>query len=123
MNAICIKWLEEIKWNKDKLVPIIVQEIKSNDILMFAWMNREALFKTIQIGEAIYWSRSRNKLWHKGEKSGYLQRVHEVYLDCDEDVILLRVEQVGNIACHTGEHSCFFRKFSGNPKIGKWVKF
>lgn len=117
-----IQWLDKVKWNNNGLVPVIVQEISSNDILMFAWMNRKALFETIRIGEAIYWSRSRNRFWHKGEESGYFQKVCEIRLDCDEDVILLQVEQIGNIACHTGRHSCFFQKFSGNITTGKWIE-
>jgi len=114
------KWLNKVKWDEHGLVPVIAQEVGTNDVLMFAWMNREALEKTITSGEAIYWSRSRKKLWHKGEESGYTQKVHEVRLDCDEDVVLLKVEQVGAIACHTGRHSCFFQKFEGDAKAGDW---
>ena len=110
------KWLNKIKWDEQGLVPVIAQEIGSNDVLMFAWMNREALAKTVELGEAVYWSRSRKKLWHKGEESGHIQKVHEIRLDCDEDVVLLKVEQQGNIACHTGRHSCFFQKFEGGDR-------
>jgi phosphoribosyl-AMP cyclohydrolase len=104
-------WLKKIKWDEHGLVPVIAQEASSGDILMFAWMNREALAKTVELGEAVYWSRSRKKLWHKGEESGHVQKVLEIRVDCDEDVVLLKVEQAGGIACHTGRHSCFFQKF------------
>jgi len=104
------KWLNEVHWDEQGLVPVIVQETGSNDVLMFAWMNREALTLTAQGGEAVYWSRSRCKLWRKGEESGHVQKVHEMRLDCDNDVILLKVDQAGAIACHTGRHSCFFQK-------------
>ncbi len=105
------KWLNRIKWDEHGLVPVIAQEVGSNDVLMFAWMNREALERTAELGQAVYWSRSRKKLWHKGEESGHFQKVHEIRIDCDEDVVLLKVEQVGGLACHTGRHSCFFNKF------------
>lgn len=114
------KWLNKVKWDEHGLVPVIAQEVGTNDVLMFAWMNREALEKTITSSEAVYWSRSRKKLWHKGEESGHTQKVHEVRLDCDEDVVLLKVEQIGAIACHTGRHSCFFQKFDGDAKQGDW---
>ena len=104
-------WLKKIQWDEHGPVPVIAQEAGSGDILMFAWMNREALAKTVELGEAVYWSRSRKKLWHKGEESGHVQKVLEIRLDCDEDVVLLKVEQAGGIACHTGRHSCFFQKF------------
>jgi phosphoribosyl-AMP cyclohydrolase len=104
-------WLKKIKWDEHGLVPVIAQEASSGDILMFAWMNREALARTVELGQAVYWSRSRKKLWHKGEESGHVQTVLEIRLDCDEDVVLLKVEQAGGIACHTGRHSCFFQKF------------
>jgi phosphoribosyl-AMP cyclohydrolase len=107
------KWLKKVKWDEHGLVPVIAQEASSGDILMFAWMNRDALAKTAELGEAVYWSRSRKKLWHKGEESGHVQKVLEIRLDCDEDVVLLKVEQAGGIACHTGRHSCFFQKFDG----------
>ena len=102
-------WLEQVKWTEDGLVPVIAQEKGSQQVLMFAWMNREALRMTAETGRAVYWSRSRNKLWRKGEESGHIQKVYEIRLDCDEDVVLLTVEQVGGIACHTGRHHCFFR--------------
>ena len=104
------RWLNRIKWDEQGLVPVIAQEVGSNDVLMFAWMNREALERTAELGQAVYWSRSRKKLWHKGEESGHFQKVHEIGVDCDEDVVLLKVEQVGGLACHTGRHSCFFNK-------------
>ncbi len=114
------EWLNKVKWDEHGLVPVIAQEVGSNDVLMFAWMNREALSKTVELGEAVYWSRSRKKLWHKGEESGHIQKVHEIRLDCDEDVVLLKVEQTGGIACHTGRHSCFFQKFAGRAEAGEW---
>jgi len=103
-------WLDEINWDSNGLVPVIAQEYKTGKVLMFAWMNREALQLTNDTQQAVYWSRSRNKLWRKGEESGHTQIVHEIRLDCDEDVVLLSVEQKGGIACHTGRHSCFFKK-------------
>lgn len=103
-------WLDKVSWTADGLVPVIVQESETGDILMFAWMNREALAQTAATHNAVYWSRSRNKLWHKGEESGHVQKVKEIRMDCDADVILISVEQVGGIACHTGRHSCFFQK-------------
>jgi phosphoribosyl-AMP cyclohydrolase len=115
-NVAKAKWLNKVKWDEHGLVPVIAQEAGSNDVLMFAWMNRDALFKTVELGEAVYWSRSRKKLWHKGEESGHVQRVLEIRLDCDEDVVLLKIEQEGDIACHTGRHSCFFNKFEN----GDW---
>ena len=113
-------WLNKVKWDNKGLVPVITQEADSNIVLMFAWMNRDALEKTVELGEAVYWSRSRKKLWRKGEESGHTQKVREIRLDCDEDAILLLVEQVGGIACHTGRHHCFFQKFSGNANGGEW---
>lgn len=112
-------WLDAVAWNADGLVPVIAQEAHTHDVLMVAWMNREALAQTVARGEAVYWSRSRKRLWHKGEESGHVQKVHEIRLDCDEDVVLLSVEQLGHtpgIACHTGRHSCFYRVF----KDGQW---
>jgi phosphoribosyl-AMP cyclohydrolase len=103
-------WLDEVNWTADGFVPVIAQELGSDKVLMFAFMNREALQLTVDTGHAVYWSRSRNKLWHKGEESGHVQKVHEIRLDCDEDVILISVEQIGGIACHTGRHNCFFKK-------------
>lgn len=110
-------WLNQVNWSDDGLVPAIVQDAASGGLLMVAWMNREALKRTVQTGEAVFWSRSRKKLWHKGEESGHVQRVKEIRLDCDEDVVLLKVEQVGGIACHTGRRSCFFQKLES----GRWV--
>ena len=115
-------WLDQVRWNADGLVPAIAQQVGSNDVLMVAWMNREALAATAERGEAVYWSRSRNRLWHKGEESGHVQKVRELRLDCDNDVVLLKVEQLGSgagaeaIACHTGRHSCFFQRYEG----GAW---
>ena len=110
-SASKIAWLDAVRWDEKGLVPVIAQEQGSSDVLMFAWMNREALQKTAELGRAVYFSRSRNKLWFKGEESGHVQAVHEIRLDCDNDVVLLRVTQRGHnpgIACHTGRHSCFF---------------
>jgi phosphoribosyl-AMP cyclohydrolase len=109
-------WLDKVKWAQDGLVPAVAQEAGSGRVLTVAWMNREALGKTAQSGEAHYWSRSRRKLWRKGETSGHVQRVKSIRLDCDEDVILLKVEQAGGIACHTGRHHCFFRVL----REGRW---
>ena len=102
-------WLDEISWNQDGLVPAIAQDHASGEVLMLAWMNREALALTQEQGRAVYWSRSRQKLWFKGEESGHVQQVSEIRLDCDADVVLLQVEQIGGIACHTGRRRCFFR--------------
>ena len=110
-------WLEQIKWTADGLVPAIAQDASSGRVLMMAWMNREALQRTVACGEAVYWSRSRKKLWHKGEESGHTQKVKEIRLDCDEDVVLLKIEQTGGIACHTGRQSCFFEELRG----GAWI--
>ncbi|MCU7372001.1 phosphoribosyl-AMP cyclohydrolase [Paucibacter sp. O1-1] len=109
-----MNWLDQIKWDAAGLVPVIAQEKDSGDVLMFAWMNREALQRTAELGQAVYWSRSRNRLWHKGEESGHLQIVHELRMDCDNDVLLLKITQQGHepgIACHTGRHSCFFQRY------------
>ncbi|MDM1716279.1 phosphoribosyl-AMP cyclohydrolase [Thiopseudomonas alkaliphila] len=103
------QWLDAIKWTDDGLVPAIAQDYQSGRILMMAWMNKESLALTVQEQRAIYWSRSRGKLWRKGEESGHAQKLHELRLDCDADVIILMVEQLGGIACHTGRHSCFYR--------------
>jgi phosphoribosyl-AMP cyclohydrolase len=103
-------WTDEIKWDENGLVPVIAQEVGSGDILMFAWMNREALRLSKANDVATYWSRSRQRLWRKGEESGNQQIIHSIRLDCDKDVILLRVEQKGGVACHTGRHSCFYRQ-------------
>jgi phosphoribosyl-AMP cyclohydrolase len=110
------EWLDAIKWNDQGLVPAIAQETGTGKILMMAWMNREALAATQDSGHAVYWSRSRGKLWHKGESSGHQQIVKTLRLDCDADVILLEVEQKGGIACHTGRHNCFYREL----RDGNW---
>lgn len=110
-------WLNKVNWSADGLVPAIAQDAATGDILMVAWMNREALKLTAERGEAVYWSRSRKKLWHKGEESGHTQKVKEIRLDCDEDVVLLKIDQVGGIACHTGRRSCFFQRL----EKGQWV--
>ena len=112
-------WLAEVKWDAQGLVPVIAQEKSTGDVLMFAWMNREALQKTAELGRAVYFSRSRCKLWFKGEESGHVQEVHDIRIDCDQDVILLSVTQRGHepgIACHTGRHSCFYSVL----RNGKW---
>jgi phosphoribosyl-AMP cyclohydrolase len=109
-----MSWLDAIRWDRDGLLPVIAQEAASGDVLMFAWMNREALALTAERGEAVYWSRSRGRLWHKGEESGHIQKVREMRLDCDSDVLLLKVDQLGHdptIACHTGRHSCFYQRW------------
>jgi phosphoribosyl-AMP cyclohydrolase len=111
-----MNWLDAIRWDADGLVPVIAQERSSGDVLMFAWMNREALSRTAESRQAVYWSRSRKRLWHKGEESGHFQQVHEIRLDCDNDVVLLEVTQLGHepgIACHTGRHSCFYQRLEG----------
>ena len=114
MNA----WLDAVHWDREGLVPAIAQDATSGRVLTLAWMNRDALAETVKRGEAVYWSRSRGKLWRKGEESGYVQRVVELRMDCDSDAILLRVEQAGGIACHTGRERCFFHKL----EQGKWVE-
>jgi phosphoribosyl-AMP cyclohydrolase len=114
-----VSWLDELSWNDRGLIPAIAQEQGSGDVLMLAWMNREALAKTAETGRAVYFSRSRGRLWTKGEASGNVQVVHEIRIDCDQDVILLKVTQLGHepgIACHTGRHSCFFRVY----RDGEW---
>ena len=114
-----MKWLNEVKWDAQGLVPVIAQEHGTGDVLMFAWMNREALQKTAELGRAVYFSRSRKRLWFKGEESGHVQTVHSIRIDCDQDVILLTVTQEGHapgIACHTGRHSCFFSLY----RNGAW---
>jgi len=111
-------WLNKVNWSEDGLVPAIAQDAETGRVLMLAWMDREALKRTAESGEAIYWSRSRKKLWHKGEESGHIQKVKEIRLDCDNDVILLQVAQHGGIACHTGRESCFFSRL----ELGQWVE-
>ena len=110
-------WLDEVSWDDDGLVPAIAQDSADGRILMMAWMNREALGLTAQQGLAVYWSRSRKKLWHKGEESGHQQKVSEIRLDCDNDVVVLQVQQSGGIACHTGRRSCFYQRLEGQ----RWV--
>jgi phosphoribosyl-AMP cyclohydrolase len=114
MNA----WLDDIKWDEDGLVPAIAQETVTGKILMMAWMNRESLELSVKEGRAIYWSRSRNKLWRKGEESGHVQTIKDIRLDCDNDVLLLEVEQLGGIACHTGRHNCFYKQLQNE----QWVE-
>ena len=111
-------WLESLKWSADGLVPVIAQDASSGRVLMLAWMNRDALRATLESGNAVYWSRSRGRLWRKGEESGHVQQVREMRLDCDQDALLLRVEQLGGIACHTGRERCFFRRYDK----GSWVE-
>jgi phosphoribosyl-AMP cyclohydrolase len=111
------EWLNAVKWDRDGLVPVVAQEAGTGKVLMVAWMNREALAESARSGKAVYWSRSRQKLWRKGEESGHEQRVRDIRLDCDNDVVLLVVEQLGGIACHTGRHSCFFQQVQGD----RWV--
>ena len=113
-------WLDQLKWDRDGLIPVIAQERGSNDVLMMAWMNREALSLTAQRKQAVYWSRSRQRLWHKGEESGHFQTVHSIRIDCDADVVLLQVTQEGHdpgIACHTGRHTCFYQRLDQ----GRWL--
>lgn len=109
-------WLDDIRWNEDGLIPAIAQDAESGDVLMLAWMSRESLARTLDEGEAVYWSRSRGRLWKKGERSGHVQRVTEIRLDCDADTLLIKVEQRGGIACHTGRRRCFFMKL----RDGRW---
>lgn len=111
-------WLNKINWSADGLVPAIAQDAESGRVLMVAWMDRDALQRTVELGEAVYWSRSRKKLWHKGEESGHVQYVKEIRLDCDQDVLLLQIEQQGGIACHTGRESCFFSRLEN----GQWIE-
>jgi phosphoribosyl-AMP cyclohydrolase len=117
-----MSWIDDVKWDANGLVPAIAQELGTNEVLMFAHMSRESLARTAELGEAVYWSRSRGRLWHKGEESGNVQKVHELRLDCDNDVVLLKVEQLSRdpnepkIACHTGRHSCFFQRY----RDGAW---
>lgn len=112
-----MNWLDEVPWNEEGLITAVAQDAASGRILMVAWMNREALKETVERKRAVYWSRSRKRLWRKGEESGHVQKVTEVRLDCDADAVLLKVEQAGGIACHTGRESCFFRKLED----GRWV--
>ena len=107
------QWLDDVMWDAQGLVPAIAQDAATGEVLMFAWMNREALALTAETGHAVYWSRSRGRLWHKGEESGHTQKVLELRVDCDKDVVLLKIEQSGGIACHTGRRSCFFNRLDG----------
>lgn len=116
-------WLDQVKWDGAGLVPVIAQERGSGDVLMFAWMDRRALEQTAATGRAVYFSRSRQRLWFKGEESGHVQQVHDIRLDCDHDVVLLTVTQTGHepgIACHTGRHSCFFHRLAGSGAQRSW---
>ena len=117
MTAKPRSFLDEVPWNEHELIAVVTQDFSSGRVLTVAWMNREALAETVKRGEAVYWSRSRKRLWRKGEESGHVQKLRELRLDCDADAILLRVEQVGGIACHTGRESCFFRRLEN----GEWV--
>jgi len=112
-----VNWLDEVPWNEHGLIAAVAQDASSGRVLTVAWMNREALGQTAETGEVVYWSRSRGRLWRKGEQSGHVQKVRELRLDCDADAVLLQVEQVAGIACHTGRESCFFRKLEN----GSWV--
>ena len=118
MTASHLQWLDDIKWTDDGLVPVIAQDAASGKVMMFAWMNRESLQLSVEEGRAIYWSRSRKKLWRKGEESGHVQRIQDIRLDCDNDVILLAIEQIGGIACHTGRERCFYKQLQD----GQWVE-
>ena len=113
-----VSWLDEVVFDSEGLIPAIAQEVGTGRLLMTAWMNREALAETVRSGRAVYWSRSRKRLWRKGEESGHVQQIRQVRLDCDGDVIMLEVEQMGGIACHTGHGRCFFRKLEN----GMWVE-
>jgi phosphoribosyl-AMP cyclohydrolase len=112
-----VSWLDEVPWNEHGLIAAVAQDASSGRVLTLGWMNREALQATVERKEAVYWSRSRQRLWRKGEESGYVQKLRELRLDCDADAVLLKVEQVGGIACHTGRESCFYRKLEN----GRWV--
>lgn len=118
MSAQTEAWLDAVNWDEHGLAPVVTQDATSGRVLTLAWMNRASLAETIRTGQAVYWSRSRGRLWHKGEESGYVQKVAELRLDCDADAILLRVEQVGGIACHTGRERCFYLKLEN----GRWVE-
>ena len=114
-------WLDAVAWNAEGLAPAVAQDASSGEVLTLAWMNREALRRTVETGQAVYWSRSRRQLWHKGETSGHFQKVVEVRLDCDCDAILLSVESVGGVACHTGRRRCFFSRLEGAGDAARWV--
>lgn len=114
-------WLDQIQWTSDGLVPVIAQDVANGRVLMLAWMNRESLALSVAKGEAVYWSRSRQRLWHKGESSGHVQRIKDIRIDCDQDVILMQVEQQGEIACHTGRYSCFYQQLQSQLSGNQWV--
>jgi len=118
MNTMSTDWLDQINWNSDGLIPAIAQDWESGRVLMQAWINREALTLAVEENRAVYWSRSRQQLWRKGEESGHVQILHGIYLDCDSDCIIYKVEQLGGIACHTGRESCYFLKLEN----GQWVE-
>jgi phosphoribosyl-AMP cyclohydrolase len=115
-------WIESVAWNADGLVPAVAQDASSGEVLMVAWMNRESLRRTVDSGEAVYWSRSRKALWKKGETSGHVQKVREIRLDCDADTVLLQVESVAGIACHTGRRRCFFNRLEGEASARRWAE-
>jgi phosphoribosyl-AMP cyclohydrolase len=115
-------WIDTVAWNADGLVPAVAQDAASGEVLMVAWMNRESLRRTVDSGEAVYWSRSRKALWRKGETSGHVQKVREVRIDCDADTVLLRVESIGGVACHTGRRRCFFNRLEGDAAARRWVE-
>ena len=113
-------WVEQVRFNEQGLIPVIAQDSTSKEVLMMAWMNASSLQETIELGQAVYWSRSRGRRWHKGEESGHFQNVQQALLDCDGDTILLLVEQVGGIACHTGAPNCFFQPLSKENNEWRW---
>ena len=115
-------WIDRVAWNAEGLVPALAQDARSGEVLMLAWMNREALERTVATGEAVYWSRSRRALWRKGETSGHVLRVREIRLDCDADAILLSVDSVAGIACHTGRRRCFFHRLEGEGPERRWAE-
>ncbi|WP_198265022.1 phosphoribosyl-AMP cyclohydrolase [sulfur-oxidizing endosymbiont of Gigantopelta aegis] len=114
------QWLDALKWDKDGLIPAIAQDEKTGKVVMFAWMNRESLAMTIDMGRAVYWSRSRQKLWPKGEESGHVQKLKSLRVDCDKDVVLMSIEQIGGIACHTGRESCFYFELQADNDTMNW---
>ena len=116
-----MSWLDDVAWNAEGLVPAVAQDAASGEVLMVAWMNRDSLARTVETGEATYWSRSRRQLWKKGETSGHVQRVRELRLDCDGDTLVLQVESVGGVACHTGRRRCFFNRLEGEGGTRRWV--
>jgi phosphoribosyl-AMP cyclohydrolase len=119
-NSIQASWLDELKWDDKGLMPAIAQDESSGKVVMFAWMNRESLAMTLELGRAVYWSRSRSKLWPKGEESGHVQKIKSIRVDCDKDVILLTIEQIGGIACHTGRESCFYFELKDDAEQPSW---